>query len=294
MNFTEDQLAVWAVSPSESERQRMENAERAVREAICASEKLNRRSIRVFAQGSYRNRVNVRQDSDVDVAVLCTDTFFWDGPPEATHESLGLSDSTYDYAEFRKEVGEALRNYFASGVVTEGDKAFDIKANSYRVDADVAPFFEHKRFDGNGDHISGVELHPKSGGRVINWPDQHYANAVEKNDLTKRSFKGCVRILKAMRYRMISDEVQSAKDAESFLVECLVWNVPNDFVLLDTWSEAVRECLAYLFNNTMNVANCGEWGEVSELKYLFRGGQHWTMESAHRFISDCWDYMGFE
>lgn len=294
MNFTEEQLAAWAAPPSESERQRMENAERAVRAAIAASDRLKQRNIRVFAQGSYRNRVNVRQDSDVDVAVLCTDTFFWEGPSEATLDSLGYSDATYGYSDFRREVGDALRSYFASGIVTEGDKAFDISANTYRVDADVAPFFEHKRFDASGNHISGVELRPKSGGRVINWPDQHYENGVWKNDETRRAFKGCVRILKTLRYRMISDGVQSAKDATSFLAECLVWNAPNDHFGFSTWSQDFRACLAYLFNNTMEFEKCGEWGEVSELKYLFRGGQSWTWESAHRFISDCWDYMGLE
>lgn len=294
MNFTEEQLAVWAAPPSESERQRMDNAERAVRAAISESDKLRARNIRVFAQGSFRNRVNVRQDSDVDVAVLCTNTFFWQGPPGATLESLGYSDATYHYADFRREVGDALRSYFASGVVTEGDKAFDIKANTYRVDADVAPFFEHKRFDESGHHISGVELLPKSGGRVINWPDQHYANGVAKNDATKRAFKGCVRILKTLRYRMISDGVKSAKEATSFLAECLIWNVPNDQFGFSTWSQDMRACLAYLFNNTLAFENCREWGEVSELKYLFHGGQAWTWESAHRFVSDCWDYMGLE
>lgn len=168
MNFTEDQFARWAAAPSQSERDRMDNAERAVRNAIAASTHLNTRSIRVFAQGSYRNRVNVRQDSDVDIAILCTDTFFWNGPPDATLQSLGYSDATYSYSDFRKEVGEALFAYFNDGVVTPGDKAFDIKANSYRVDADVAPFFEHRRFDAAGNFISGVEMTPRSGGRIIN------------------------------------------------------------------------------------------------------------------------------
>ena len=34
MRFTEDQLARWAQSPSQSERDRMDNAERAIRNAI--------------------------------------------------------------------------------------------------------------------------------------------------------------------------------------------------------------------------------------------------------------------
>lgn len=294
MNFTEDQLSRWAAPPSQSERDRMDNAERAVRNAITASAKLGARNIRVFAQGSYRNRVNVRADSDVDVAVLCSDTFFWDGPPGATLQSLGYSDATYLYSDFRREVGEALVSYFGSGTVTPGDKAFDIKANTYRVDADVAPFFEHRRFDAAGGFLSGIEMHPRSGGRIINWPDQHYDNGVAKNDLTARAYKGCVRILKTLRYAMIADGIQSAKDSTSFLMECLVFNVANNQFGASTWSAELRSCLANLYNDTRSFDTCGEWGEVSELKYLFRGPQPWTWDGAHRFISDCWDYVGFE
>ncbi len=53
----------------------MQHAEDAVKKALAASEKLSTKNTRVFAQGSYRNRVNVRSDSDVDIAILCTNTF---------------------------------------------------------------------------------------------------------------------------------------------------------------------------------------------------------------------------
>ncbi len=294
MNFTEDQFARWAAPPSQSERDRMDNAERAIRNAIGASAALANRNITVFAQGSYRNRVNVRQDSDVDIAVLCTDTFFWEGPPGATLASLGYNEATYDYPDFRREVGDALVSYFGGGVVTPGSKAFDVSANTYRVDADVAPFFEHKRFLDGGGFVSGVEMHPTSGGRLINWPEQHYENGVAKNAATARSYKGCVRILKTLRYAMIADGIASAKAATSFLMECLIWNVPNDYFGAPTWMAEMRSCLAWLFNSTRSIDDCGQWGEVSELKYLFGAHQAWTWQGAHQFVSDAWDYLGFE
>lgn len=294
MNFSEDQLARWAASPSQSELDRMDNAERAVRNAISASEALKGRSIRVFAQGSYRNRVNVRQDSDVDVAVLCTESFFWDGLSGPTIDGLGYTDASYRFNDFRREVGDALVDYFGKPAVTEGDKAFDIKANSYRVDADVAPFFEHRRFRDDGSYLSGVEMKTRSGGKIINWPDQHYDNGVAKNAATSRAYKGCVRILKSLRSSMIADGCDSANETTSFLMECLIWNVPNGHFGQPTWTADLRRCLAFLFNNTRAFEQCSEWGEVSELKYLFRTSQPWTWQGAHRFISDCWDYVGFD
>lgn len=295
MKFTEEQLSGWAARPSQTETDRMDNAESAVKKAIAASAALEGRSIRVFAQGSYRNRVNVRADSDVDIAVLCTDTFFWDGgPPGATLDSLGYGPAQYHYSDFRRDVGSALRSYFSGGTVTEGDKAFDIKSNTYRVEADVAPFFVHKRFAESGTCISGVEMEPKSGGRIINWPDQHYENGIEKNKATARSYKGCVRILKALRYKMKADGYESAKSVPSFLMECLMWNVQNAQLGSSTWIADLRASLIYLYNATENDAGCIEWGEVSELKYLFRTAQPWTRAGANQFIHDCWNYVGFK
>lgn len=137
-------------------------------------------------------------------------------------------------------------------------------------------------------------MHPRSGGRLINWPHQHYENGVAKNAATARSYKGCVRILKTLRYAMIADGIASAESATSFLMECLIWNVPNDRFGASTWTSEMRNCLAWLFNSTTSIDDCGHWGEVSELKYLFGSHQAWTRPGAHRFISDAWDYLGFD
>ena len=80
----------------------------------------------------------------------------------------------------------------------------------------------------------------------------------------------------------------------SFLIECLVWNVPNEGLNHDTYTADVRSALAHLFNNTRNDDGCKEWGEINELKYLFRTSQPWTREQAHKFLSAAWDYIGFE
>ena len=55
-------------------------------------------------------------------------------------------DSNYKYNVFKNEVGEVLALHFGQNAVKRGNKAFDIKENSYHVEADVAPFFEHRRY----------------------------------------------------------------------------------------------------------------------------------------------------
>ena len=292
----EDTFSVWAKPPGKTEEQRIENAIKAIKNAIAASPKLNTRDIKVFTQGSYRNNTNVRQDSDVDVGVVCYDVFFPEYPEGTTDETFGNIDGEYNYSTFKNDVEDALVNYFGRQSVKRGNKAFDIKENSYHVEADVAPFFEHRRYYSNGEYEEGVELRPDNGipSKVINWPEQHYSNGVRKNNDTGRSYKSIVRILKKLSNEMDDAGIPQAKNIMGFLIECLVWNVPNENFNYSTWYSNVRACLAFLFNNTRKDEECSEWGEVSELKYLFRPTQKWTRQQAHNFIDAAWDYIGFE
>lgn len=293
----ESVFTTWSQGPSKTEQERAENAERQIRQAIQASPKLNNRDIKVFTQGSYRNRVNVRQGSDVDVGVLCFDAYFLDYPDDNVKAELRKSttDSVYTYATFKNEVEEALVARFSRASVTRASKSFDIKENSYRVESDVAVFFEHRRYTSISNYHSGVEMIPDdlSPPRVINWPDQHYANGVSKNDSTSRRYKRVVRILKKLSNEMSEKGIQSAKATPSFLTECLVFNASNIFFDQSSYKSIIRSVLAELFNNTISDDKCSEWGEVSELKYLFRGAQPWTRQGAHQFLSDAWDYIGY-
>ena len=288
-------FGTWAQPPSQSEQQRCENATRAIRDAIAASEKLEHRDTKVFVHGSYRNNVNVRQESDIDVAILCRDTFFFDLPEGYTRQQFGLnSPATYDYGQLKNEVEEALINHFGRTAVHRGDKAFDVRANTYRVDADVAPFFEYHWYQRSRSYHEGVKLLSDSGKVVINWPEQHYKNGVAKNDATSRAFKGVVRILKRLCVEMEDAGIAAVRGCPGFLIECIVCNAPNDHLNQQTWKKAVRDVLAFLFNNTLDDERCSKWTEVSELKWLFHSTQKWTRQQAHAFLDAAWNYVGLE
>jgi len=291
-------FSTWSKGPSATEQARAENAERQIRQAIQDSEKLKNRNIRVFTQGSYRNRVNVRQDSDVDIGVLCFDTYFPEYPDDNVKAKMAESfvPATYEYATFKNDLEDALVTRFGRAAVTRGSKAFDIKANSYRVESDVAAFFEHRRYTSATHYHSGVEMIPDnySPPRIKNWPEQHYNNGVTKNTQTSRRYKRVARILKSLSNEMATNGIQSAKDAPSFLIECLVFNAPNHCFDYSSFKPMVRDVLVNLYNDTLNDEKCSEWGEVNELKYLFRSSQPWTRQSAHQFLSDAWDYIGYE
>lgn len=292
-------FASWGAAPSNTEQTKCENAERACRKAIDASAKLSSKSIDVFTQGSYANRTNVRQDSDVDICVLYTGAFFPDYSMSAglSGPVLGYSDATYPYVEFKNDVEAALVSYLGRGSVIRGEKAFDVHANTYRIDADVVPCFEHRRFMGtllSNSYDSGTELHPDNGGEIVNWPRQNYANGVEKNEATGRRFKAVTRILKRLRNEMVDEGYKAAEPIPSYLIECLIWNVPNEGLGHDTLKADVRYAIAHLWNETRADESCKEWGEVNELKYLFRARQAWSRAQANTFLQAAWNYIGFE
>lgn len=151
--------------------------------------------------------------------------------------------------------------------MTRGNKAFDVHANSYRVDADVVPCFEHRRYTaglnvGDYPYISGTEFRPDDGGRVVNWPEQQYANGVAKNKATGGGFKGVTRILKELRYEMENAGVAAAKSIPSYLLECLVWDTPDEGFGHNRVTDDVRYVLDHTFSATRGDESCREWGEV--------------------------------
>jgi hypothetical protein len=157
----------------------------------------------------------------------------------------------------------------------------------------VGAFFEHRRYGSGGEFLEGVELRPdREIRRIVNWPEQHYNNGVNKNKQTGTRFKSIVRALKALSCEMSEQDIPTG-DVPGFLIECLAWNVPNDHFQHNTYTADMQAALAFLFNNTRSHEDCKGWGEVSDLIYLFHPGQKWTWQQAHAFTSAAWDYIGF-
>lgn len=297
----EERFRTWSKPPSETEQERLDNAEKMIRNAIHNDLFLSKVNIDIFAQGSYKHNTNVKLDSDVDICICYLDTFYYDLPDGSMNnpKEFGIDDSSYTLAKFKNSVENALVKKFGRNAVKRGNKAFDLHETSYRVSADAVPCFEHRRytgefFDGVAQYLSGTELRPDSGGRIINWPKQNYGNGVEKNKQTGNRYKYLVRILKRMRNELQEKKVVAANNIASFLIESLVWNVPNEGFASTSYIDNVRYILAHTANETRNNETCSEWGEVNELKYLFRSSQPWTREQANKFLNSAWSHIGFE
>lgn len=292
MSDWNDKFNSWSKGPSNTEDQKCENAINMIKDAIKSSDALKSCNIEIFLQGSYSNRVNVKQNSDVDIGVCCKNPFFADYPEGTTRDSFGNVSSDYTFSQFKNDIEQALVDKFGREAVTRGNKAFDIKANTYRVEADVAPFLEHRRYSTNRNYIIGVQSYSDTGTKVVNWPKQHYDNGVQKNSDTGRRYKRITRILKKLKDEMSENDIVEANNIPGFLCECLIWNVPNLHLNQDSYYDDMKSSLAYLYDALGGEAS-NEWGEVSELKYLFGSHQKWTKQQAQNFILAAWNYVGF-
>jgi hypothetical protein len=289
---------LWSKPSSDTEDQKCQNAERMIKNAIWEDEALKEHKIEIFSQGSYRNNTNVRLDSDVDICVRLMDVFFSDFSLANgfTKADTGIVNSNYTYNQFKNDIENALVTKFGRSSIKRGNKAFDVHENTYRVDADVVACLEHRRYtqrssNGEYQYLSGAEFWSDNGDRIINWPHQHYENGVAKNTATGSRFKFIVRGIKRLKNEMADDGIAAAKPIPSYLIECLVWNAPNKFFGHSEYKSDVANVLEYTIESTGSYDKCSEWGEVNELKYLFRGPQPWTLQQAHDFLSSAWDYI---
>lgn len=161
------------------------------------------------------------------------------------------------------------------------------------------PTFEGRRYyyssSGQLTYHWGTVLECSSSGRRINnWPEQHYANGVQKHAQTNRQFKKKVRCLKNLCNDMASSGVASAESMASFLLESLVYNCPNNIFTRSTHYEDMKAVIATLWSMTQTDDTAREMIEVNDIKYLFHVSQPWQRSTANQFLFDAWGYVGFE
>jgi hypothetical protein len=298
-------LREWVKRPSDYEDSKRNKTEEEIRAALGASSLLKPIGYKVYAKGSYANNTNVRLDYDVDIAVECTEFYYHDQTGAAADVKKAAVDAKfaaykggYTRGQFKDDVETALVDYYGRSAITRGNIAMRIREKKTTLPADVVPCFEYHfiydiDFWGNLKYNQGTRIYPDKGAHIHNWPKQQYANGVAKNDSTARRFKRMVRALKRLENELVKKGLLPA-ELPSFLMECLVYNVPNDKFNHKTYVADMREVLAYIFNQTQKYELCSEWLEVSERKYLFRPSQTWTWQQAHSLADKAWDYMELE
>lgn len=293
MKYSEETLNNWRKPPSDTEEEKLTNVEKMVRNCINEDTNLKSMNIKIFGQGSYVNDTNVRLNSDIDLNVQYVDGFYYDIPPEKTPSDFGIIPNSYSAAAFKNHVQSALVNKFGNDVKRK-NKCLVIEGNTYRVGADVVPTWQYRRYSLDRSFVEGVRFYADSGESVTNFPIQHIENGKLKNGQTQRRFKRLVRIFKRNRAKMIKDGESVNNNITSFLLECLVWNVPNwIFNDYETWSDRLKESIAFLYNATKEEMDCQDWREVSDLLYLFHSGRKWSRADVNEFLIRLWRYLEY-
>lgn len=293
---TEEQLAGWTGPSSNTEQDKQERTERMVREAIDAHDAFNGFSFDVYTKGSYANQTNVKSDSDVDVVVQCREVTYWNefDSSKGGHPAGFPYEGEWTPEKLRSEVKAALQAKFP-GAVVPGTTAFQVTSSSARVDADVVPCFTYRLYFSDGSFREGTRIFKSGGGTVENYPMLQLKNGNAKDVRTNGDYKKAVRILKRLENVLV--DAGLTKEVPSYLMECLIYNCPDEFFKRSTWRSVMQGCLAKIFNETIGAEPSEEserWLEVNGGKFLFAPAQKWTRVEAHTFASAAWDYMEFD
>lgn len=149
MTALEDKLNRYRQPSSDHEQDKQERAERMVKQAVGRwAEDFDGIRIKYVPKGSYTNNTNVRQDSDVDIAVVRTDFHYFDSSELNAADKKTGSGHTYplEGIQFRNSLAQFLKSKFGADCDTTGSTAIELCENSSRVSADVVPSFMYRKY----------------------------------------------------------------------------------------------------------------------------------------------------
>jgi hypothetical protein len=235
-----------------------------------------------FLQGSYGNSTNIYADSDVDIAIMLTSTYYSDLSPLSDAEKQRYNDNripaSYSYDDFKAEVLLWLKQHFGPNVRV-GNKAIFIPGNGNRRDADVLVCVKHRAFHtyesyANSTAWDGIAFWTTDDTKIVNYPKQHLANCTKKHQDCANMLKRNVRVFKNMRNAMVANNFIKKGVAPSYFLEGLLWNVPDQH-FTNGYQQTFENCFAWLRTANLNDLMCG-----NNIHYLIRDGHHVCWNSA--------------
>jgi hypothetical protein len=290
----EDTLDGWTGPSSDTEQEKQDRTERMIREAVAEHRAFNKCQLSVYAKGSYANNTNVRADSDVDIAVECTEVEYWEESETGAHTSGTPYGGSWTPDRLRAELTAALTAKFPRQVDTSGSTAIQVHSNTARVDADVVPCFSYAYYFPASSPRRRTKIFTTNGKTIVNYPNQQLENGRAKNQRTGYAFKKTVRILKRVENAMVA--AGTHRDVQSYFIECLVYNCPDPRFASDSWTAIVRGVLIHIWNGLQGDEPVDEedrWKEVNECFFLFHPGQKSTRSDGREFARAAWNYLGY-
>jgi hypothetical protein len=148
-----------------------------------------------------------------------------------------------DTETFIRDVEAALVAEFGRRAVTRGKIAFRVRESRLTLPADVVPCFSYRliygrNLDGSPRYQPGHCVFPQGENRIENYPQQQYDNGVARNNQTGYRYKHLVRILKRLENELVDHGLVGK--LPSYLLECLVFNVPPDAFGYPNYTDDLR------------------------------------------------------
>ncbi|MBL7131974.1 MAG: nucleotidyltransferase [Candidatus Omnitrophica bacterium] len=297
MSVSADQIERWGSAPSESTEVKCQKTVERIKRALATRFSTN---VEIYLQGSYKNRTNVKLDSDVDIVVEHTGYYFHDisslSPEDKQRFEAARTPADYAFSQFKSDVLATLQTEFGAGWVIRKNKCIFVTKDNNRVNADVVPCYTHKRFSTpTSVEAQGIAFVADDGQTINSFPKQHYENGASKNLRTNGRYKSAVRALKLVRNSMDDSGNQVAKDMPSFLLECLVWNVSDDrFSISENLYTTVRRVIYEVWDDMGHAEKATLYAEVSDLKWLLRGGDAArNIQLSRDFMLSAWNFIGY-
>jgi predicted nucleotidyltransferase len=296
MSISPWQIEQWGSAPNEREETKCQQTVERIKSVL---QRHFGNSVDIYLQGSYRNRTNVRKESDVDIVVEHVGYFFHDISRLSTEDqqryNTARTPADYQFSQFKVDIQNLMIREFGSANVQRKNKCIYILQDQYRVNADVVPCYTYKRFYTYKDvEAEGIALLSDQGILINSFPKQHYNNGAQKNIRTNGNFKSIVRALKVVRNQLVDSSTITEETMRSFLLECLVWNVADSLFLRSTLHEVGREVITKIWSDMQNAPVYSNYAEVSNLQWLLRGtDSNQKVRNAIDFMTKAWKYIGY-
>lgn len=291
MKFKEATLRQFAAPLSDSENDKCKHAIEAIRDAlkdldytddqkeivpfvedtfaysIRMRNKTSNERIQIFVQGSYANNTCVRNESDVDIAVVREDIFECAFGLNFDTSSAKYKDEAF---ELKSAVEIVLKRHFPYSV-RRGNKSIKVDGNTYRKKADTVPcismrYYYKSHLNNYSDSFDGIVIYADDGSIIRNFPKQHIINGKVKNKATDYYFKKMVRIIKKMRHLMSDSGDYTASKISSFCLESLLWNFPDSLFKMDTsYGSIFKGIVEYAYDHKSKLSDYYEANGIKPL-----------------------------
>lgn len=223
--------------------------------------------VHIFIQGSYANNTCVRNESDVDIAIVRDDLYEYAFGERFSSSSV---DRKKEALELKNVVERTLKSKFPYQV-HRGNKSIKVDGTTYRKQADTVPclsmhYYYKTHLKDYITHHEGIIIFADDGEIIRNFPKQHIANGKAKNNRTNLYYKKMVRIMKKMRHLMSDCGYSCADDVSSFGIESLLWNIPDSyFTKYICYGFNFEEIVNYAYAHKTDLTNYLEANGIKKL-----------------------------